>query len=426
MLDEKMDTDEQIEMQPLVEGSSGLMSLRLGSPEGPSKNNSLSDRCGFLSFRTMKRWVYVGLVLLLFVATSIPLLTVHFIKGPTTCQRLEEKSIHGQPINLVDGNRTIWLETFIGNGYNIGNALSEYWASRALAQMGGYNLFRHGHTATSEFDGWTNGEFVRFLPHNVTNTGTAEENNSNDPKAFQRFLCNTPTELMNIHEYQYGWSDIWETIQKEEIAALKKYADHRYSNDAESRRQLLGEFYEQDDWFIYDRCCIFCHPIHGFATLSFYDNIPSTGTFKVYSISGHYEGWGAAFCEELHQIRDDYIRARNPNVTIVSLQNSDDRDVDFGRIAFAPNLLIPSAGSSWGLWAAVANAGNVVTVKIMHDYDYVSKVSPPNYHVDKHATVLYNPEWYPPAAKVLGFSNSSTFLETPEGKKKLFDCFINC
>jgi len=53
---------------------------------------------------------------------------------------------------------------------------------------------------------------------------------------------------------------------------------------------------------------------------------------------------------------------------MVDLDQSKDSSIDFGRMVFAPNLLIPSAGSSWALWAGIANAGRVVTVPFKRDF----------------------------------------------------------
>lgn len=164
------------------------------------------------------------------------------------------------------------------------------------------------------------------------------------------------------------------------------------------------------------------HGFFGFATLSFFDALPTTGNYTIYTMSGRREGFD--LCDDLHAMRDDYIRSRNPHVTIRHLEQSPKLWIDFSRLVFAPNLLIPSAGSSWSLWSKLSNTGRVVTVPYVRDED-PSLTYPDNIEVWHNATVLYKPEKHSKSAQLLGFDNVS-FVGTDEGKKMLFDCYRNC
>ncbi|CAB9523612.1 expressed unknown protein [Seminavis robusta] len=334
--------------------------------------------------------------------------------------------------HVSEGN-TIFVWWFLVTG-DFGNDLSRYYSWRILAELGGYNL----ELATPIWS--IHDSFLVYLP-------TRAQAKKPKQRVLQKFLCVCPQDISFVHECDYGVPDIIPTIRREVRIALQQYADakfktkrlnnlHGWGNERrlfwnifsgdsrqESKRQLLGQFYDKDDWLIYDRCQILDHVLHGFGTLSVYDVIPSNGSFTIYSLSGRKEGLGV-LCDELQEIRNDYIRSRNPNVTIFELQESN-RNVDFGRLANAPNLLIPSAGSTWALYAALANVGRVVMLPFQTDNHRLSSKLPPNIKVLQNATVIYNPKYHKEYAKLLGFSDPQ-YATTPKGKELLFDCYRNC
>ena len=314
------------------------------------------------------------------------------------CDRADEKRI---PRTKLNGNETIYqMGVFFSRNY--GNVLSPYWAARVLAELGGY-----------KFEGkkFGKGTFMEFLPTKVP----AKPSRKHE---LERFLCNCPQRLGYYHECPYGHGNIAETIRHDTRMALRQFAAGR---SEEEQRKALGSMFKKDDWLIYDRCCLLGHSLHGFATLSVYDVLPTEGAYTVYSLSGREEGEQS--CEELHRIRDEYIKSRNPNITIKSFEQSSEIWIDFARLVFSPNLLIPSAGSSWALWAKLANSGRVVTVKNKPDDD--PSTSPSNFEVLRNATVLYNPEVHAPSAKLLGFDKASD-ANTWWGKRLLLECYKNC
>ena len=116
-----------------------------------------------------------------------------------------------------------------------------------------------------------------------------------------------------------------------------------------SQKQKAVGLFGDKDWLVYNRCNIFNHGEQGFGSVDVYDAIPSTGKFTVFTLSNYGRREGVehqGLCPELDQVRDKRIKWRNPNLRIVSLPPSD-MWVDFARLVFAPNVINPSAGSSW-------------------------------------------------------------------------------
>lgn len=117
------------------------------------------------------------------------------------------------------------------------------------------------------------------------------------------------------------------------------------NNESKEKTNQVMKVFDSNDWLIYDRCNIFGHGEHGFGSIETYDAIPATGSFRVYSLANYARGEDNGLCPELHVLRDEYIKARNPNVRIITLPTSD-MWIDFARLVYAPNVLIPSSGSS--------------------------------------------------------------------------------
>lgn len=190
------------------------------------------------------------------------------------------------------------------------------------------------------------------------------------------------------------------------------------------KRKIRGLFGDKD-WLVYNRCNIFNHAEQGFGSVDVYDAIPSTGKFTVFTLSNYGRRGGVedqGLCPELDQVRDKRIKWRNPNLRIVSLPLSD-MWVDFARLVFAPNVINPSAGSSWTLWSLLANSGNVKTVPHHGGPGFPAmnvSIYPPNFEVLK-TSVLYPPEFWPETRQCVQFRllNSSD----PVHREKLLRCF---
>jgi hypothetical protein len=296
---------------------------------------------------------------------------------------------------------------------NWGNLLSLYWAARAIAELGGYEF--HGYKLGRE-------TWMEYLPTHVAARKPR-------PEVFQR-ACACP-HMQFFSRCIYGWSEIAQTILNDTRSAIYKYAEKRPQQE---RDKVFGVF-ESDSWVIYDRCQIFGHSLFGFTTLRAYDVIPSSGNFTIYAISGRRED-PFNYTDDLHNERDKYLKSRNPNVNIVRLPR-EEQWVDFARLVFAPNLFIASAGSSWALWAVLANSGNIVTVphlKIGMNHS----VYPANVHVLANATILSPPHLRGESEEVKNKSIAETllllgpqfkeasFLASRQGREIVLRCYREC
>jgi hypothetical protein len=103
------------------------------------------------------------------------------------------------------------------------------------------------------------------------------------------------------------------------------------------------------------------------------------------------------------------IQRRHPHVQIVALENA--------ACGWTPNLLMPSAGSSWALWASLANDGNVVTVHILRHMDVPAY--PENVEVLTDVGVQYpdTDDW------IAGVRNDVA-AETAESSVKISEWFL--
>ena len=306
------------------------------------------------------------------------------------------------PGTKKDGTTIRKLWTFYSQ--NWGNVLSPYWAARIEAELGGYNYVDNVFGKKS---------WMQYLPTTVP----AKQPR---PTEFERFCnCYPPGKSYEYyHGCPFGWGETYRTIRNDTRNALKHFSAERPREE----QDLVFDFFGPNDWLIYDRCNLLDHYGHGFGTLSTYNVIPTTGAFTVYTISGRMEGLGAEFCPKFHQIRNDYIRQRIPRVRVISLEQSEQMWVDFARLVFAPNLLLPSAGSSWTLWASLANNGSVKAVPFGRSTR--SPVYPDNFEI-VNATILYPPQSDSLSAQLLGF-NDSKIATTPQGEEALLRCYRFC
>ena len=273
------------------------------------------------------------------------------------------------PVSMCPHVRTIPIGTrFSRDGQTIyqahtyystrwGNVLSPYWAARAMAELGGFSYV--GKT-------FGRGSWMEHLPARAPAK----------PPQLQKYLraCKC-AKFVYFHDCEHGWAEIGATIAKDTRTAVRSYA-------ATVPNKSLAQIpftWNDTDWLIYERCCILCHPGHGFVNIHAMDVLPKTGSYNVYTLTprGIDQSEGNGMCGRLHALRDEYIKWRNPHVNLVTLQPSD-LWVDYARIVFAPNFVIPSAGTSWGLWAFLANTGNVYVaqpnVLHMHTPDLPSNV----------------------------------------------------
>jgi len=295
--------------------------------------------------------------------------------------RTEIKSSRNHTVGVLTKSSTFYSTRW-------GNVLSPYWAARTMAQLGGY-----------EYRGRSFGPrtWMQHLP-------TQADATTPKKKLYDRACACRKWEY--FHVCQYGWGDIQGTIQKDTRAALKKYAETRPSSEVQAY-----QFWSGDDWLIYERCCVLCHGAHGFGNIHVYDAIPINTSVTVFTLSPPNidESEGNELCGQLHMRRDAYPRSRNPQISIVELAPAD-MWVDFARLVYAPNLLLPSSGTSWGIWSALANNGTVYVVPMVKNMS-----EPPGGDCNALSVpVLYDK-----------FQVNISDIKTPEGKMKVLEWFMD-
>lgn len=115
-------------------------------------------------------------------------------------------------------------------------------------------------------------------------------------------------------------------------------------------------------------------------------------------------------CDEIISESVQYIKRRNPKVNVTMLERSS-RFVDFGRLVFAPNVLVTGVGSSWALWSTLANTNHVVSVLPAMNMNEDKTSLPPSYTL-LDVNLMMDPGKFEDAAKEYGlpfasFSNST-------------------
>jgi hypothetical protein len=241
---------------------------------------------------------------------------------------------------------------------------------------------------------------------------------SAQPALFLR-ACPCGDSFVYFHRCNYGWGDIYATIRRDTRMALTNYAAARPTTE----RDGYATHFQPHDWLIYERCCILCHSEHGFGGVRSYDAISAPiggGNFTVFTLTQNQidevgdEGRG--LCHRLHQEARQSIQTRHPQVRFVALESAE-MWVDHARIVYAPNLLVPSAGSSWALWALLSNDGHVVTVPMQRHMD--TSVYPQNVQVLTAAGVLY-----PDTDDLTAGVRNDVTADTAEGRDKVIDWFL--
>lgn len=280
-----------------------------------------------------------------------------------------------------------------------GNVVAPYWAARTIAEIGGYAY---------EGVDLAPGTWMQYLPKKVAAQPPR-------PDAYNRTCESCRGNLVHFHECPYGWPDVRKTIVADTRRALDAYSKTRPKNETEQ----VHFWSSTNDWLIYERCCILCHHVQGIGNIHSYDVIPTEGNLTVYTLSPPNidEDEGHHLCSSLQSRRNEYIQTRNPQLKIVALEPAE-LWVDFARLVYAPNLLIPSSGTSWGLWSMAANNGTVYTVTPVRKMtaDSIAHASTGNFHVMASVPVVHDPE---------ELNLTAEDLETPSGRRRVLEWFVD-
>ena len=153
-----------------------------------------------------------------------------------------------------------------------GNVLSIYWAGRTMAHLGGYQ-YQGGKIVKSI-------TWMDYLPKNAPAHYGKNE-------LFQDVCNNCGLEnfgytYFHRGECAAGWGNMVPTIQNDTQHALMEYSKEVPKEEYDA---IFG-YFKENDWLIYNRCCVFSHHLYAPGVISTYDSIPSEGEFNVYIMSG--------------------------------------------------------------------------------------------------------------------------------------------
>ena len=288
-----------------------------------------------------------------------------------------------------------------------GNILSPYWAGRSMAELGGYEY--HGHN-----NNFGQGTWMEFLP-------TFAPARLPRKNVFDK-VCTKCDSYNYYHRLSCvdGWSHIAPRVMNETQDALIKHSN-RVSKE---EKDAIFNYFNPNDWLIYNRCCIFSHQSHAPGVLRTYDAIPTDGEFNVYIMMGRKED-RYNLCQELVSESIKYMKKRNPAITVTILKPST-YYVDFSRLVFAPNVLIAASGSSWALWSAqLANSNNVVSHLPSWEMSINDTLLLPTKSVRWLTDVptMPNPKWSERTAEIFDSPFGRRFSNTPEAREKVLQYF---
>jgi len=195
------------------------------------------------------------------------------------------------------------------------------------------------------------------------------------------------------HRCAGAWTWIRPTIINDTQAAFAAWAA--------AKKFTLPQF-GPDDVVIQSRCSpdtILRHPEYGPVAFSFYSSISHTARNIVIVADLQSR---TQLCADIHSAQVKWLKAKFPAADIRVEGGS--MHQDFAKLLLAP-VLFKDAQSSFGLWAALANRGNVWSVPLLDKFTQTTQpdLGPTWHWVD--APVLY-----PHVAEAAGIS-----LHSPQG-----------
>merc|ERR1719362_1241340 len=220
-----------------------------------------------------------------------------------------------------------------------GNLLSEYWEARGAAALAGVRLAG----AQIPTDTW-----LSKLPFKRDADPAYK-----DLEAFKD-MCNECTGNQFPHECVGKWTRIRQMIRDDTQAALKAFADERH---------IALPVFHENDMLIHVRLEP-DHPQVAWYAKSFFAGLIPESTSRIIILSAEPE-WG-------RPILDSYVDIFHELCPRCSVERSSGSQFnDFAAIALAPTVFC--SGSTYCLWAAMANRGRV----IMSSHQIAEEKMPP-------------------------------------------------
>ena len=334
---------------------------------------------------------------------------IHHLKCPDNSCPANQCSSSNQmpriPSTSINGYVMNKRSTYFSG--NWGNVLSPYWAARAMAELGGYEYIggKVGPNTWMEF-------LPRSAPPRLPN------------KDIFQNVCRhcTSYEFFHKGECSQGWGSIAPVVLHDTRNAILQHSNRAPKEETDA----IFNFFQPNDWLVYNRCVVFGHGAHAPGVLRTYDSIPSKGAFNVYIMTGRKED-AFNFCDTLIEESVEYMKQRNPAINVTILPTSTNF-VDFSRLVFAPNVLVAAVGSSWALWSAVlANNNTVVSHVPVFDVNNVTALVehlPKSVHFLMDVPTLQNPESSEETATGIGIPFGK-FSNTSEAREAVLRYFRN-
>lgn len=209
------------------------------------------------------------------------------------------------------------------------------------------------HVVLQGFDAYVGFEnfWLKHLPKKLPPQGCPQQDN---------FIaaCNQcdSESWMYAHRCAGAWTWIRPTIINDTQAAFAAWA-----KDTGFQLPVFGP----GDVVVQSRCStetILKHPEYGPVGFSFYASIPSTAARIIIVTDLHKR---IQLCADIHAAQVKWLKAKFPRAD-VQVQGGTMHD-DFAKLLLAP-VLFKDAQSSFGLWAALANRGQVWSVPLLHTH----------------------------------------------------------
>ncbi|CAF1281658.1 unnamed protein product [Rotaria sp. Silwood1] len=200
-------------------------------------------------------------------------------------------------------------------------------------------------------------------------------------------MCNDPGPdcyMEYAHKCVGAWNYIRNQILEDTRSALARWA--------QLNNETIPSF-TPSEMVMYDRCSegnTLRHPEYGPVAFSTFKCIPKTVTvlYHVYD-----EAQTTFFCDALRREQTKYLKSIRPDITVIQSRGSAWQD--FAKLVYAPYVLIISAGSTFALWATLANVGHVWIPPL---YGGMTPDVGSNYHW------ISTPILYPSIGKKLNFT----------------------
>ncbi|WIA28952.1 hypothetical protein OEZ86_011475 [Tetradesmus obliquus] len=278
------------------------------------------------------------------------------------------------------GDRTLYFTPYLSRRW--GNALSPYWQARALALIAG-----QGFDAYEGFEGG----WMQHLPKKLPPTTCPE---------LGRFKeacdqCDSDSWLY-AHRCHGAWQQIRPTIINDTHAAVQAWLQA-------SKQQQQQPSFSPGDVVIQSRCSedtLLSHPEFGPVGFSFFNGIDAAATKAIYIVAQ--PGKQLPACAAIRAAKVKHLEARYPKASVQVVGGK--LEEDFLRLLFAP-VLFKDAQSSFGLWAALGNKGQVFSVPMLPLY---TNVTTPDLGGGWHWVAA--PVLYPSVAAAAGIAKNDSEL----------------